>query len=71
MCEEQPRLVQPEPTMTEEEVIEKAFQQFYRTAASNTSHHKAKSAESRSCNDITSRGTDESHEVILTPNQLY
>ena len=35
--EEQPRTIQPEPTMTEEQVIEKAFEQFYRTAASNAS----------------------------------
>ena len=26
MCEEEPRLIQPVPSMTEEEVIEKAFQ---------------------------------------------
>ena len=70
ICEEQPRTVQPEPTMTEEQVIEKAFEQFYRTAASNASQHKTKSFDSRSGNDVTSR-TDESHEVILSPNQLY
>ena len=63
-----------ELAMTEEEVLEKAFEQFYKTAPvinSQKKNARVKSGDSKiTTNEITSRGTDESQEVILSPNNF-
>ena len=65
-----------EVAMTEEEVLEKAFEQFYKSApksiTSPTRSFRVKGGDSKlTFNEITSRGTEESQcEVILSPNNF-
>ena len=64
-----------EVAMTQEEVLEKAFEQFYKSGPKSNSpkrnSNQLKRDSKQNLNGNTSRGTDESQEVILSPGNFH